>query len=277
MSEETNEIEAPTFEGQTVAQCITAAAEHFEVPREAVVWKLDTSHFRTPDGRVRPMDTVKIFAKTRELPSSEGVDAAVAWVTQLLELMGLEGTVTGRAIEEKQGAVNIDSPAARHLVGRRGATLRSIRRLMEAALASEFSDWSIELNVEGGRRREERDDRRDRDDRRGRDRDDRRGRDRDDRRGRDRDDRRGRDRDRDRGDRGDRRSDRDIDRLKSLARRLASKAVKSGESITMRKEMNSFERRVVHMELADFDGVETESSGDGSMKQIIITPMSGEE
>ena len=45
----------------------------------------------------------------------------------------------------------------------------------------------------------------------------------------------------------------------------------------MRKEMNSFERRVVHMELADFDGVETESSGDGSMKQIIITPMSGEE
>ena len=43
----------------------------------------------------------------------------------------------------------------------------------------------------------------------------------------------------------------------------------------MRKEMNSFERRVVHMELADFDGVETESSGDGSMKQIIITPLSG--
>ena len=167
-------------------------------------------------------------------------------------------------MSDKQGAVNIDSPAARHLVGRRGTTLRSIRRLMEAALESEYGDWNIDVNVEGGRRRD------DRDDRRGRDRDDR-----DDRRGRDRDDRRGRGRDR--GDRGDRRSDRDIDRLKSLARRLASKAVKSGESITIRKEMNSYERRVVHLELADFDGVETESAGDGSMKQIIITPVSGEE
>lgn len=276
MSEETQEQEAVNFEGQTVAHCVTAAAEHFSVPREAIVWKLDTSHFRTPDGRSKPMDTVKIFAKTRELPSSEGVDAAVAWVTELLGLMNLEGTVTGSTVSDKTGSVNIDSPSARHLVGRRGATLRSIRRLMEAALEAEYSDWNIDVNVEGGRRREDRDDR---DDRRGRDRDDRRGRDRDDRRGRDRDDRDDRrGRGRDRGDRGDRRSDRDIDRLKSLARRLASKAVKSGESITIRKEMNSYERRVVHLELADFDGVETESSGDGAMKQIIITPLgSGEE
>ena len=275
MSEETTETEAVTFEGRSVAACVTAAAEHFGVPREAIVWKLDTSHFRTPEGRVRAMDTVKVFAKTRELPSSEGVDAAVAWVTQLLELMSIEGTVKGSASSDKKGEVTIDSASARHLVGRRGATLRSIRRLMDAALSAEYSDWNIDLNVEGGRRRDDRDDRRgrdrdDRDDRRGRDRD------RDDRRGRDRDDRRGRGRDRDRGDRGDRRSDRDIDRLKSLARRLASKAVKSGETITMRKELNSFERRVVHLELADFEGVETESTGDGSMKKIIIVPV-GEE
>ena len=265
MSEETTETEAVTFEGRSVAACVTAAAEHFGVPREAIVWKLDTSHFRTPEGRVRAMDTVKVFAKTRELPSSEGVDAAVAWVTQLLELMSIEGTVKGSASSDKKGEVTIDSASARHLVGRRGATLRSIRRLMDAALSAEYSDWNIDLNVEGGRRRD------DRDDRRGRDRD------RDDRRGRDRDDRRGRGRDRDRGDRGDRRSDRDIDRLKSLARRLASKAVKSGETITMRKEMNSYERRVVHLELADFAGVETESTGEGSMKKIIIVPVASEE
>ncbi len=157
MSEETQEeTEAASFEGQTVAHCVKAAAEHFGVPREAIVWKLDTSHFRTPDGRSRPMDSVKIFAKTRELPSSEGVDAAVAWVTQLLELMSLEGTVTGSTVSDKQGSVNIDSPAARHLVGRRGTTLRSIRRLMEAALESEYGDWNIDVNVEGGRRRDDR-------------------------------------------------------------------------------------------------------------------------
>jgi predicted RNA-binding protein Jag len=272
MSEESNEMEAVSFEGRSVAECVTKAAEHFDVRREAVVWKLDTSHFRTPDGRVRAMDTVKIFAKTRELPSSEGVDAAVAWVTELLSLMGLEGTVTGSVADANTGEVTIDSPSARHLVGRRGATLRAIRRLMEAALADAHGDWKIDLNVEGGRR--DRDDRRgDRDDR-GRDRDDRRG------RGRDRDDRRGRGRDRDdrrgdRDDRGDRRSERDVERLKSLARRLAAKVAKSGESITMRKEMNSYERRVVHLELADFAGVETESTGDGAMKKILITPAGG--
>jgi len=274
-----SETETLTFEGRTVAEAVAKAAEHHGVAKEAIAWKLDTSHFRTPDGRVRPMDTVRIFAEVQELPDGEGVDAAVEWVVKLLGLMQLEGTVTGRVLGENSGEVNIDSPAARHLVGRRGATLRSIRRLMEAALAADFGEWNIELNIEGGRREE----RRDRDDRRGRDRDDRRGRgrDRDDRRGRDRDDRRGRDRD-DRDDRGrgrgrdDRRSDRDIDRLKKLARRLASKAVKSGETITMRKELNSFERRVVHLELADFEGVETESTGDGSMKKIIIVPV-GEE
>jgi len=274
-----SDTEIPTFEGRTVAEAIAKAAEHYSVPKEAIAWKLDHSHFRTPDGRMRSMDTVRIFAKMQELPDGEGVDAAVDWLVKLLGLMQLEGAVTGRVIGENSGEVHIDSPAARHLVGRRGATLRSIRHLMEAGLAANFGDWNIELNIEGGRRREERDDR-------GRGRDDR-GRDdrgRDDRgrgRGRDRDDRgrddRGRD-DRGRDDRGrdDRRSDRDVDRLKKLARRLASKAVKTGETITMRKELNSFERRVVHLELAEFEGVETESSGDGSMKKIIIVPM-GEE
>ena len=238
-----SDTEIPTFEGRTVAEAIAKAAEHYSVPKEAIAWKLDHSHFRTPDGRMRSMDTVRIFAKMQELPDGEGVDAAVDWLVKLLGLMQLEGAVTGRVIGENSGEVHIDSPAARHLVGRRGATLRSIRHLMEAGLAANFGDWNIELNIEGGRRREERDDR-----------------------GRGRDDR-GRD---------DRRSDRDVDRLKKLARRLASKAVKTGETITMRKELNSFERRVVHLELAEFEGVETESSGDGSMKKIIIVPM-GEE
>lgn len=263
-----SDTEIPTFEGRTVAEAVVKAAEHYNVSREAIAWKLDHSHFRTPDGRMRSMDTVRIFAKMQELPDGEGVDAAVDWVVKLLGLMQLEGTVTGRVVGENSGEVHIDSPAARHLVGRRGATLRSIRRLMDAGLAANFGEWNIELNIEGGRRREERDDRRG-----GRDRDDR-GRGRNDRDDRGRDDRRDRD-DRGRG-RDDRRSDRDVDRLKKLARRLASQAVKTGETITMRKELNSFERRVVHLELADYDGVETESSGDGSMKKIIIVPQ-GEE
>lgn len=254
-----SETEILTFEGRTVAEAVANAAKHHGVSKEAIAWKLDTSHFRTPDGRMRSMDTVRVFAKLQELPDGEGVDAAVAWIVKLLGLMELEATVTGRVLGEFRGEVNIDSPAARHLVGRRGATLRSIGRLMAAGLSADFGEWNIELNIEGGRR--------DRDDDRGRGRDrddDRRG------RGRDRDDdRRGRGRD-------DRRSERDVDRLKQLARRLASKAVKTGETITMRKELNSFERRVVHLELSNFEGVETESSGDGTMKKIIIVPTAEE-
>lgn len=53
--------------------------------------------------------------------------------------------------------------------------------------------------------------------------------------------------------------------------------MKSGSTITMRKEMNSFERRVVHLELADFEGVETESSGEGSLKKVVIIPHNAEE
>jgi predicted RNA-binding protein Jag len=38
----------------------------------------------------------------------------------------------------------------------------------------------------------------------------------------------------------------------------------------MRRELNSFERRVVHMVIAELDGVESESVGDGRHKKILI-------
>ena len=104
------------------------------------------------------------------------------------------------------------------------------------------SDGTYELNVEGGRDREERRERRDRDDRR-----------------------------------GDRRSDRDMDKLKKLARRLAEEAVRTGESVRIRRELNSFERRTVHVTLADFEGVKTQSEGEGHHKTVAIIPVGGGE
>ncbi len=198
--------------------------------------------------------------------------------------MGLEGSVRGAVdprSDRDQVEVFIDSPAARHLVGRRGVTLRAIRLLLEAAMADEFGNTSFELSIEGGDRRRDEDDRgrsRERMDDRGPRRDDRRddrGPRRDDR-GPRRDDRRD-DRGPRRDDRGprndDRRSDRDIDKLRSLARRLAEEAMSTGEPVRFRKEMNSYERRVVHMELSDMTGVRTESEGDGSLKFMVIIPV----
>ena len=61
-----------------------------------------------------------------------------------------------------------------------------------------------------------------------------------------------------------------MERLEQLARRLAEEARDGGE-VQIRKPLNSFERRVVHMAVADIEGVESHSVGDGDDKRIVIT------
>ncbi len=194
-------------------------------------------------------------------PAFDGDDSgAVAgkeWLEGLLGHMGVEATVKARAVGENEAVIDIDSPKARHLVGRRGANLLAIRGLFRSVMERQGQgDWSFDINVEGGRDRDDRRERRDRDDRRDRDRG-------------------SRDRDRDGG--RERRSERDIDRLKTLAKRLAQEAIDTGETVAIRKELNSFERRMVHMTLSDFPGVKTKSDGDGAHKQVLIIPVGGGE
>jgi predicted RNA-binding protein Jag len=185
--------------------------------------------------------------------------------------MDVEGAVRA-GVHEGSDLVEvfIDSPSARHLVGRRGITLHAIRHLLEAAMSAEHGSWRFDISVDGGDRgpRDERFDERPRRDDRG-ERSERPRR--DDRGDRPRRDDRGGDRGGDRRD--DRRaSDRDIDKLRTLARRLAEEARDTGKPVRFRKEMNSYERRMVHMELQDFPGVRTESEGDGQLKTIVILP-----
>jgi hypothetical protein len=82
---------------------------------------------------------------------------------------------------------------------------------------------------------------------------------------------------RERGDRDDRRSERDVKKLKRLARRLAEEAIEKGEVVRIRKELNSYERRVVHLVVAELDGVNSESEGDGAYKRIVLVPDGVEE
>ena len=124
---------------------------------------------------------------------------------------------------------------------------------MLPSACTEHADWQFRLDIQGGRGRDERDDRDDR-----RDRGDRRG--------------RGRDRDRD-----GRRSKKNPDKLKSLAVRLAEQAIEKGEAIVIRQELNSYERRIVHVAIQDMEGVSSESIGDGSVKQIRLVPDGYEE
>jgi spoIIIJ-associated protein len=59
--------------------------------------------------------------------------------------------------------------------------------------------------------------------------------------------------------------------ITDLARETAEKVLVDQQSMALRP-MNSFERRLVHTELADFEGVETESSGEGEERKVIIRP-----
>ncbi len=60
--------------------------------------------------------------------------------------------------------------------------------------------------------------------------------------------------------------------LIALAERLAIRAKRTGRAVSL-QPMPSRERRIVHLALKDFKGVRTHSSGDGSQRKVIITPL----
>ena len=59
--------------------------------------------------------------------------------------------------------------------------------------------------------------------------------------------------------------------LREIALRVSDRVRRTGE----REElglMNPYERRIVHLAVAETEGVKTESAGDGVMKRVIILP-----
>jgi len=61
--------------------------------------------------------------------------------------------------------------------------------------------------------------------------------------------------------------------LRTLAIRLAQTVESSGRSIAL-EPMPADERRVVHVVLADYAGVKTQSIGDGDIRKVVIVPQS---
>ncbi len=59
------------------------------------------------------------------------------------------------------------------------------------------------------------------------------------------------------------------------ARQAAEEAQATGREVVM-SELKSYERRIVHMELADEPGVETYSEGEGRYRRLVISPVSNE-
>ena len=66
------------------------------------------------------------------------------------------------------------------------------------------------------------------------------------------------------------RRDKDAE-LRQMALFLGQKALQSGAAQEM-GPLNSYERRIVHMAVAELEGVASESIGDAAVKTVIISP-----
>ena len=233
-----------------------------------------------------------------EAGPTEASGFAEGWFLALLKLMDVEGTITGTGSAERVH-LHVKADKAGRIIGKRGSTLGAIRHLLRLALQKDHGDLIIDVDVADDRPRDRapdappRDGGRDRGPRdgdRGGDRGERGARDRGDRpRGRDRGPRDGdRGGDRPRGDRGDRggdRGDRGGDRggdrdkgrypeakLQELARRAAEKAIETGRTITIKLDLNSYDRRIVHLAIADIDGVASRSEEKDGQKFVQVIP-----
>ena len=286
-------------EGRNLRAAVEDAATRLGVPAAMVEHKLDLAHFRTASGGVAGVDTVKIFAWAKNPGDVAPVLEAETWMKGLLVSMGRTGSVRAE-LRNDAIVVYVDvGEEGRHLVGRQGTTLRAVQHLMEQSIGAQFPGKNFRIEV--ARADDDRGDDRGRDDRGGRDdrpprddrRDDRPPRDdrgpprdgpRQDDRGPRRDDRGPRRDDRgprrdDRGDRGDRprRDDGDVEGLKRLARKVASIVLERGEPEVIRRELNSFDRRIVHLEVLEIPGVASRSVGEGMDRRIEIYASEGGE
>jgi spoIIIJ-associated protein len=61
-------------------------------------------------------------------------------------------------------------------------------------------------------------------------------------------------------------------RLEEKARNLAQECLETGRVIGLER-MSSYERRIVHMAVADIEGVETVSEGEGEMRRLLLRPV----
>lgn len=59
--------------------------------------------------------------------------------------------------------------------------------------------------------------------------------------------------------------------LKSLARRIAAQAIRTSRARSL-EPMNPYERRIIHTEIQNIEGVSSHSVGDGTRRHVVICP-----
>jgi len=250
MSEEQQRV---ATEGTDIDTAVQKAAEELSVPAAAVVYEIDKDWFRNDLGSMVPRSTVRIFAWAQDASVVEACDEAREWLEELFENMEVEAKVKASLIESTI-VLNVDAEKAGIIVGKQGRTIEGIRHLLVESLGEAYPDLSFRINVLDNRPRPSQ----------GGDREDGR---------RSRGDRSGGRRDRG-GRRGDdsrnRTNDSDARALESMAVKIAGRVLESGCAEQVKRELNSYDRRIVHTTIAEIDGVTTRSIGEGSMKTLEV-------
>jgi len=62
--------------------------------------------------------------------------------------------------------------------------------------------------------------------------------------------------------------------LKGLARRVSNQVLRTGRSRAL-EPMNPYERRIIHTEVQTIEGVESNSTGEGKNRRVVISPIGG--
>ena len=238
----TDEKRAATAE--TVLEALTQIATDLGLEVAELDYNIDSEQFLNENGQKIGRRDVEVTAWKKQF--KPGIQEMQGWLTTTIEVLGLEAQVS---VRENGNTLHftIKSEEGGRIIGHRGATLKSIEKLMNEYSSKEGYEWAYALHVDGGEKRERR---------------------------RDRDDSRGRDRDRKRG---DRREKRDDEGLKRLAKKLASRVFDSGEPLIIEKEFNGYQRRIVHMTIKEFTGVNSESFDDNGARKIRLVKADTQE
>ncbi|MED5370061.1 MAG: R3H domain-containing nucleic acid-binding protein [Myxococcota bacterium] len=250
-----------TTKGEDVKTALAAAAEQLGVPLGALRYEVDVSYFRNDTGGMVPRDDLQIIAWARDMSEVEVMADARKWIEALLGHLDIEAEIATKLSDKTcRVALSKVSDAGR-LVGRRGRTVQGIEHMLNMSVGPDHEGFTFKVDIADRREREDRGERSERGERGGRDRGERG----------DRGDRKRGDRDRKGG-----KSDRDNDKLRRMAQKIIARVKKTGKAEMVRKELNGYDRRILHLCARESEGVESRSIGEGSYKQVEFYPTGGE-
>ena len=238
-----------TGEGSDLEEAVSNAADKLNASVSGVRWAVDKSWFRNEHGSMVPKDTVRVTAWVRDEGELKVCKEAASWLGELLQRMDIEGEVTGDIEGDSLVVLKADVARPAVLVGRNARTIKGVKHLLELSIGQNYPDYRFSIDIPDSR--PSREDTRDRDRPRDRDRDDSRS-------------------------RGGRTDEESAQRLQSMARKIAERVLETGDAEQVRRELNSYDRRIVHKTVSEIDGVSTRSMGEGSTKTIEIHRENGE-